>query len=86
MARGSCFCKLPVILSVGNKRGQIASKEPPSRHPLTNPLSFLIQGREGRRGVQGALVSSLSLLSSMGGGADELAFDKGAAGSAEHWI
>lgn len=31
-------------------------------------------------------MSSLSLLSSTGGGANELAFDKGAAGSAEHWI
>lgn len=86
MARGSRLCKLPVTLSVKSKRSRIASKESPSRHPLTNPLSFLIQGREGQRGVQGALVSSLSLLSSMGGGANELAFDKGAAGSAEHWI
>lgn len=61
-----------VTLSVRDKTGRVASKESPSRHSHTNSLSFLIQEREGQRGVQGASVSILSSTSSVGGEAKEM--------------
>ena len=75
--RGQCVWDCRV------QRGGLS--EPAPIRELPSQALFLSLSTEGP-GVQGALVSSLSLPSSMGGGANELAFDKGAAGSAEPWI
>lgn len=73
MPQGNCFCELLITyVNQRMKEADLPQGTPPFRHPHTNILPFLSQGREGQRGLRGVSVSKLDFLFSVVDGTKEV--------------